>query len=237
MSDHSAELATREQRAQQGIVQFAEEMQAIRDGNLYPGAGTNVGDEPWKTYCKARWSMSVESVNRAILAIPVIRRFEQDSYSSSPSVEKAKTVATLPIAVQDAILTEDPKAVAEDDVKAKAKAARKVIKTAEAEGREVTDDELIDAVAKVHSTRPKPKHRKRSSKFTSRCAMALHEIESAANLANSEPLTDTENDYAVAVIAKIRYQIERIEEKLYKPEWKRDVDAEFAELLNGGDAK
>jgi hypothetical protein len=231
VSDQS-ELARREQRAQQGIVQFAEEMQAIRDERLYPGAGTNVGDEPWKTYCKTRWSKTASAVNSEILAATVIRRFDKDSLSNAPSVEKAKTVATLPIAVQDAILTDDPKAIAEDDVKAKAKAARKVKKQAEAEGREATDGELIAAAANVKSTRPKPKHRK-SSKFTSRMEKAYYEIQQAADIAQGDTLTDAENDYGWNRVAKMRYELDRIEERLQRPEIVRDPDEEFAELLAG----
>lgn len=231
MSDQF-ELARREQRAQQGIVQFAEEMQVIREGDLYPGAGTCSGNDPWGTYCHERWGMSRGKVDDLIRAHSVLARFALES-KALPSVEKARTVATLPTAVQDAILTSDPKAVAEDDVKAKAKAARKTIKAAADEGREATDEELVAATEGVKSIRPKPKHRKKSSKFTSRMEKAYYEIQQAADIAQGDTLTDVENDYGWNRVAKMRYELDRIEERLYRPEIVKDADAEFAELLGG----
>lgn len=226
---NTTELARREERAQGGIIQFAEEMQAIRDEDLYPGAGTNSGD-PWGTYCNQRWGLSRGRIDDMIRARPVLERFARDS-RANPSVEKAKTVATLSVAVQDAILTDDPEAVAEDDVKAKAKAVRKVAKAAATEGRETTDEELIAAAAGVKSTRPKPKHRKKSSKFTSRMEKAYYEIQQAADIAQGDTLTDAENDYGWNRVAKMRYELDRIEERLQRPEIVRDADEEFAELL------
>lgn len=227
------ELAEREDRAQQGIVQFAEEMQAIRDERIYPDAWK---ESAWENYCKTRWSLGHSRVNAIIAATPVLRRRAEEGVESTPSVEKARIVATLPIAVQDAILTAEPKAVAEDDVKAKAKAARKVIKTAEAEAREATDDELIAAVADVKSTKPRSRPRARRTKFTVALTDVLYYAERAADISQGDTLTDTENDDAHALLAKIRYQLDRVEGKLKTPEHAKDIDAEFAVLLSGDES-
>src|ERR1700754_2543989 len=105
MSSSNTELAQREERAERGIDQFAEEMQAIRDTvqpdgtkGLYPGAGTN-SDDPWGTYCKTRWNLSRSIVDERIRAMPVLKRFAGESRANL-SVKKATTVATLPVAVQ-----------------------------------------------------------------------------------------------------------------------------------------
>src|SRR3954464_9122351 len=96
-----SELTTREARAQEGVLQFAEEMQAIRDDHLYPNAGKR---DAWKTYCRDRWGMSEQSVRQAMQASPVLRRLSDDGVIAGVPVSSASTVATLPIPVQDAIL-------------------------------------------------------------------------------------------------------------------------------------
>jgi hypothetical protein len=78
----------------------AEELQAIRDGKLYPGAKKE--PDAWKSYCKERWGMSESSVARVIQAAPVISRVVGDG--KSISVSAADAIATLPESVQDAIL-------------------------------------------------------------------------------------------------------------------------------------
>jgi hypothetical protein len=131
-------LALREQRAREGIIQFAEEMQAIRDERLYPRAGET---DAWSTYCKEQWGMSQNTVAHTIQALPVLKRLSCDG-GATVSVSAATAVATLPEAVQDAILDKTTK---RDEVKARAKAVRKVEKEAKAEGREVTEEEQIRA--------------------------------------------------------------------------------------------
>lgn len=226
----TAELAIREERAQGGIIQFAQELQAIRDGKLYPGAGTNSGD-PWGSYCKDRWSLSRSRIDNIIRALPVLLRFAADS-AANVTVEKAAVVATLPDPVQDAILNDQGGQIHEDDVKAKAKAARKARRDAENEGRAATVDELIDAAATVRPRKPKKRSRK-FSKFTRHLEAAYHEVQQSADYAQGDVLSDTENDFAWNRVAKIRYELERIEDKLYQPETIKDVEAEFAELLGG----
>lgn len=231
MTDTS-ELAVREQRAQHGIIEFAEEMQAIRDGRLYPNAGeTNSGKlEPWATYCRERWGMSKDTVDNAILASPVIAR--RAPLGARVLVTAAVAVAKLPEAVQDAILDSTEK---RDDVKAKAKAVRKVVKQAEALGREASVEEQVEAAAQA-TPKSKPKKEKKRSRFTSAMEQAYYFIEQAADIAQGDTLTDVENDYAWNRVAKVRYQADRIEEKLYRPESVRDADEEFAELLAGEQA-
>lgn len=226
-----SELARREERAQDGIIQFAEEMQAIRDGNLYPGA--KVVPDAWKTYCKDRWGQSEKTVSEIIQALPVIVRLSADRVSAEmPSVSAAARVASLPVKVQDAILTDAPKRNMAAD---KAKAARAVQRKAEAEGREATDDELIAAAAAVKLPKPKPKS-KPSSRFTRYLAAALHETQNAADYAQGDVLSDTENDFAWTVVGRLEHQIERLKDKLFQPDHVRNVDAEFAELLGGDES-
>lgn len=224
----TTELVQREQRAQEGIIQFAEEMQAIRDGNLYPGAKQQ--PDAWKTYCKERWAQSNKRVDDTIRAVPVLKRLATRSAGAheSVSVAAAASVATLPEPVQDAILIESPR---RDDASDKAKAVRRVVRAAENEGREATVEEQIAATRTV---KPKPKRKRRKhSKFTSNLEQAYWHVEQAADIAQGDTLTDVENDYGWNRVAKIRYQLERVEEKLYRPDVVKDADEEFAELLAG----
>jgi hypothetical protein len=154
-----SELTDREQRAQEGVLQFAEEMQAIRgdgkpvdDGGsaLYPNAGKK---DAWKTYCGDRWGMSPSYVGRVILAAPVIGRMSE-TVGLSPNVSSAATVATLPIPVQDAILADTPK---RDVVKARAKAARKVEKRAKRHEVEADSAEMIREAMAAKPAKPTPK--------------------------------------------------------------------------------
>lgn len=79
-------------------MEFAEEMQIIRDEKLYPNAGqTNA----WKTYCKERWGMSLGIVERHIRALPVLKRL---SPTARVSLGAAEAIATLPEPVQNAIV-------------------------------------------------------------------------------------------------------------------------------------
>lgn len=55
------------------------------------------------TYCKERWDQSSSHVEALIQAAPVLRRRAQVG-DSPTSATKARTVASLPEAVQDAIL-------------------------------------------------------------------------------------------------------------------------------------
>ena len=235
MSSTSQDLARHEARAEHGIIEFAEEMQVIRDRNLYPGApqeGQRGEVDAWKTYCKGRWGLSHGRVDGIIRATPVLRRRSQVQ-DSSTSVEKAIAVATLPVAVQDAILGEDASDIHEDDVKAKAKAARKAKRDAENEGREATVEELIDAAANVKAKKPTKK--KHKSRFTSLLAQATAFAEDAADYAQSNVLSDIENEYGWSRVEKLRYHADRIAEALTRPEHIRDMDEEFAELLTEGE--
>ena len=234
MSTTTTELARREERAQGGIIQFAEEMQAIRDGNLYPGA--KQAPDAWGIYCKARWSLSRGRMDDIIRAAPVLRRRALES-KAQPTVEKARIVATLPVAVQDAILDDQDGQIHEHDVGAKAKAARAVAKAIEQnEGREATPAEQIEAAASVAAKKPKRKPKMKASKFVSNLAQAHWHLEQAANIAHNEQIDDVENDYGWAMTSKVEYEIERLREKLYQPEIVKDADEAFAELL-GGDEK
>ena len=236
MSTTTTELARREERAQGGIIQFAEEMQAIRDGNLYPGAGTNAGD-PWGTYCKQRWSLSKGRMNDVIRAAPVLKRLSGRDSRPNTTVEKATSVATLPVAVQDAILYEQDGQIHEHDVKAKAKAARAAVVWDEVKTREATEDEvaeMVTAAAAVVVNKPKKKKAKRTdSKFLVELVAACSHIKAAADIATATALTDTENDFGWNGAEKVDYHLARIREVLSRPDNVRDVDAEFSELLGG----
>lgn len=230
MSNATTELARREARAQHGIIEFAEEMQAIRDNNLYPGAKQT--PDAWKVYCKERWGQSSKTVDETIRAAPVLRRRTTDDgvARGAVSVNAATVVATLPEKVQDAILDTTEK---RDDVKAKAKAARQVVKQVqEREGRDATDEELIEAAAAV-KPKPKPKAKRKHSKFSRHLEAAYYEIQVAADVAQGDVLSDVENDYGWNRVEKIAYELERIKEKLYQPEFVKDPDEAFAELLGG----
>ena len=149
----NAELAAREERAQTGVLQFAEEMQAIRDGRLYPNAGKKQGDS-WGAYCKERWGLTSGAVDQTIVALPVLQRLNTAAPGGGIGVSAAAAVASLPEGVQDAILEGRPK---RDVVKARAKAARQAAKKAEHRGRQVTDEEQIAAAKQAKVAKPKPK--------------------------------------------------------------------------------
>lgn len=148
-------LAGREERAQQGVLQFAEEMVAIRgDGKsvdaggtaLYPNAGKK---DAWKTYCEERWAMSQGSVEDQIRALPVLRRLSLDGVQTV--VSAAAAVASLHEDVQDAILEDGPK---RDVVKARAKAARGVKRKAEKKGKTADIAEMVTAAMKAKPSKP-----------------------------------------------------------------------------------
>ncbi len=88
-------------------MQFAEEMQAIRDGKLYPNARGN--GKPWDAYCRERWNMSKASVDDQIRAMPVLLRRNSLVRNEQVGVTAAAAVASLPAEVQDAILADNPK--------------------------------------------------------------------------------------------------------------------------------
>jgi hypothetical protein len=223
----NTELALHEERAQHGIIEFAEEMQVIRDGNLYPGAKQE--PDAWKSYCKERWGMGKTAVNDAIRALPVLKRVTAGNPAVSMSA--AASVAELPEPVQDAILAESPR---RNDASDKAKAARKAKKRIEQnEGRDATDDELIAAVADFRPAKAKRKPKMKASKFVSNLAQAHWHLEQAADIVHNEPVDDVENDYGWAMVSKFEYEIERLREKLYQPEIVKDADEDFAELLGG----
>lgn len=228
------ELARHEARAQHGIIEFAEEMTIIRDGNLYPNAGeTNGGKlEPWATYCKERWGMGKDAVDKIIRARSVLERRSRSAAPRATTISAAAEVATLPDEVQDEILDNAEK---RDDVRAKAKAARKVAETAEQNG--LSEDETVEAqIAAANAVKAKPKKAKKSkkhSKFTSNLEQAYYFLEQAADIAQGETLSDVENDYGWNRVAKIEYELGRLREKLYRPEVVKDADDEFAELLSG----
>jgi len=232
------ELVRRECRAQGGIIQFAEEMQAIRDGNLYLNAKETHGGklEPWASYCKERWGMSKNAVDQTVLALPVLKRFGSHggAVRAMPSVSAAATVATLPEPVQNIILgehtwIEDDKPK-RDDVRAKAKAARAV---GEAHG---TIEEMIEAAMKTVATPPKKRQKpKYESAFTSAIGNAHFEVERAANIASSTPLTDEESYSGWHFIQKMKYEISRLEDsgQVARPDvLKPDLDDQFAEILS-----
>jgi hypothetical protein len=229
------ELALHEERAQHGIIEFAEEMQFIREHNLYPNAGETHGGklEPWATYCKERWGMSKTNVNDAIRALPVLQRLGSTDMSSKPSVSAAAAVSTLPEPVQDVILTDSPK---RNDASDKAKAVRKEAKRIETqEGREPTVEELVEVAKRdpKPKRKPKPKHK---SRFTSLLAQAVAFAEDAADHAQSNPLSDIENEFGWSRVGKLREHTERIDEVLReigRPDHVRDLDEEWAPVLGG----
>lgn len=151
-----SELSVREERAQEGVLQFAEEMQAIRGDSehppLYPNAGKK---DAWKTYCKERWGVSESMVRKILQAAPVLRRINDPAQGRRlTDVHSAAAVATLPEPVQDAILEDAPR---RDIVKARAKAARQIAKKAERHDVAVDFDEMIEAARKARPPKPKPK--------------------------------------------------------------------------------
>jgi hypothetical protein len=109
MSNQSAELTRREERAQHGIIEFAEELQVIRDKNLYPNAGQT---DAWESYCKERWGQSDRMIRKIIAVAPVLKRRAATTdasgnlVSAKPTMVSAATeVATIDSpTVQDEIL-------------------------------------------------------------------------------------------------------------------------------------
>lgn len=82
--------------------------------------------------------------------------------------------------------------------------------------------------------RAREEHRDRPhrSEFTSHLENAYWYLQQAAHIAQDDVLTETENDYGWSRVAKLKYEIARIEERLYRPSYvKKDADEEFAELL------
>lgn len=216
-------LVEHEARAQRGIVEFAEEMQIIRDEKLYPGA--RVRPDAWKTYCKERWGMSREMVDQTIQARPVLSRV-----TSSPlSISTAATIATLDEDVQDAILEQTTN---RDEVKEKAKNVRKRKKQIQMqEGREPTSEELVAAAKEEPKQKRKQKPKLKESKFTHDLALAEYHAERAADIATSSVLTDVENEYGWSQLKKIEYQLARLKDVLTRPDFARDIDEEAAALL------
>jgi hypothetical protein len=121
----------RERRAQTGILQFAEEMQEIRNRKQYPGAEKK--KNAWSDYCQERWAMSERSVREFMQAAPVLRRLS-GAHRAAVSVKIAATVASLPELVQDAIVVDRP---VEKVAKARAKAARAAAKKGKDETEQV----------------------------------------------------------------------------------------------------
>lgn len=72
---------------------------------------------------------------------------------------------------------------------------------------------------------------RRRSKFSGYLEVAYHEAQQAADYAQGNTLTDTENDYGWDRVQKLRYQADRIAERLYRPDHVKDVDEEFGKLL------
>lgn len=150
MADH-VELALHEERAQHGIIEFAEEMQTIREKKLYPNAGKT---DAWASYCKERWGMAESSVRQTIAALPVLQRLSDAPSVAGIGVKAAAAVATLPESVQDAILADAPK---QKVVTARAKAARQVQKKAEKRGEPVDETVMAKAaLAAKPAKEPKP---------------------------------------------------------------------------------
>jgi len=135
-----SELEVREQRAQEGVLSFAQEMTAIREGNLYPGA-YKAGAKAWPTYCSERWGLGERQVDTIIQAAPVIAR-QTSGGAAGLTVTVAATVATLPVEVQDALLRDSRK---REVVKARAKAARAVIRKAKRKGVAADVEKVIAA--------------------------------------------------------------------------------------------
>lgn len=243
---NTPELRRHEDRAERGILQFAEELQAIRDGKLYPGAN-ECGDgegakalQAWEAYCRDRWSMSGSRVSQIIRAVPVLHRWaeKEDSSSSALSVEKASVVATLSLAVQDAILTDAPATILEADVKAKAKAVRKEAKRVDVqEGRQASDEELIAVVEAFTPPKPKrKKHKMKGSKFIALLSQAEHHSKATADYARTNQLSDTENDFGWAFVERVRLHMDTIAGSLYQPEHVKDWDQEAAAILAGDES-
>jgi len=142
------DLRAHERRAQEGVLQFAEEMQMIREQTLYPRAGQK---DAWKSYCQERWGMSESMVRKTIQAAPVLRRINDPARGRRMTdVHSACAVATLPEPVQDAILADAPK---RDMVKARAKAARFAAKRGKDEAGQIKAAEKAKPSAKPPKSR------------------------------------------------------------------------------------
>lgn len=220
-------LAQHEERAQHGILAFAEEMTVIRDQKLYPNANrsTDDGDPAWAAYCKGRWGMSKNYVDDVIQAAPVLaRRSQTHADGMRISVGAAKRVATLDESVQDAIFSQT---TVRDEVAVRAKAARNVAKAG------LPVEAQIEAAAAVPVKPKKRKFKLSDSKLVRRLSPAVWHAEDAANFINSDyQMTDSENDYAWKAVADLRFAAQRIEERLYKPRHVRDWDDEAASILS-----
>jgi len=221
----NAELALHEERAQLGVLEFAEAMQAIRDQSLYPGA--RVKPDAWKTYCNERWSMSKSTVEGIIQSLPVLRRLMSDGVGLELAPSAAARIAALPIAVQDAILEITTN---RDEISKRANNVRKAIRQAEGEGREATIEELIAAAQQPVKKKKKSKP-KYDSKFISLFTEGLHLIKEAADYAQENDLDPTENDWGWNRVEKLRYQTDRIAERIHRPAHLRDMDEELEKLL------
>jgi hypothetical protein len=101
-------------------------------------------------------------------------------------------------------------------------------------GRILTDwrDRQWKSVATaLNNTEDLVSPRKKFSSVTGEMEQAYHYLQRAAAIAHGDVLTDVENDYVRDRVAKMRYELKRIEDKLYRPESVRDVDEEFGKLL------
>lgn len=233
LSPERPPLAWHEERAQRGILEFAEELRVIRDERLYPNAaratGSGADDEkPWAVYCRGRWNMTGRHVNKIILAAPVIARQMERGHpvaSLHGGVWAATIVATLDVAVQDAILDSSTTG---NDVAAKAKAVRKVAKAG------LSVDAQIAAAEAIAATPPKKKKPKvKASRFVELLGPALHHVQVAADYAQTTELDAMENDWGWDWLDRIERHVERLRDKMYRPLNVRDVDAEAAVFLGG----
>ncbi len=72
---------------------------------------------------------------------------------------------------------------------------------------------------------------RRRSEFSRYLEGAYDEVQQAADYAQANPLTDTENEHGRDRVQKLREQIDRIAGRLYQPDHVKDVDEEFRKLL------
>lgn len=173
--------------------------------------------------------MSGTYVDDIIRAAPVLRRRAQTAVADGRlSVNAASRVANLDVEVQDAILNETTNA---DEVRAKAKAARDVARAG------LSVNEQIKAVDAVRSAKKK-KHKTtmKSSKFVKLLGPAWGSLTDAANYAQTNVLTPMENDWAWEVINRMRYQLERLDDRVTKPSVLGDMDEMAAFLLAGDES-
>jgi hypothetical protein len=220
----TTDLARHEERAQRGILEFADEMTLIRDQNLYPNAnGTTDGDPAWKAYCQERWGMGHKYVNDVIIAAPVIRRRDETAADGRRlSVSAARRVATLDVEVQNAILDETTD---RDEVQTKATAAKNAVKAG------LPVEAQIEA-AQAIPTKPKAKKRKaQKSRFIKLLGPAWTHLQDSAIYVQTNTLSEMENDWGWVVLERMKLELERIQDQLHRPITVRDVDAEAAFLL------